>query len=74
MFWVPQSARMGVGVSILSYAGQVTVGVSTDEGLVPDPEAIVAAFEAEVRALRRPASRGPRASATPTRARRVPRG
>ena len=74
MFWVPQSARMGVGVSILSYAGQVTVGVSTDEGLVPDPEAIVAAFESEVRALRRPASRGPRAGATPIRARRVPRG
>jgi WS/DGAT/MGAT family acyltransferase len=53
MFWVPQSARMGVGVSILSYAGQVTVGVSTDEGLVPRPEGIVAAFESEVRALRR---------------------
>jgi WS/DGAT/MGAT family acyltransferase len=52
MFWVPQSARMGVGVSILSYAGQVTVGVSTDQGLVPNPEAIVAGFESEFRALR----------------------
>jgi hypothetical protein len=55
LFWVPQSARMGVGVSILSYAGKVTIGVSTDEGLVPDPEAIVAGFESELRALRPPA-------------------
>ncbi len=55
MFWVPQSARMGVGVSILSYAGQVTIGVSTDEGLVPDPESIVAGFESELRAFRAPA-------------------
>jgi len=36
-----------LGVSILSYAGQVRLGVITDAGLVPDPEAIVSAFEAE---------------------------
>lgn len=65
MFWVPQSARMGVGVSILSYAGQVTVGVSTDEGLVPDPEAIVGSFESEFQALRRWAKRA--APARPAR-------
>ncbi|HET9315759.1 MAG TPA: wax ester/triacylglycerol synthase family O-acyltransferase [Vicinamibacteria bacterium] len=74
MFWVPQSARMGVGVSILSYAGQVTVGVSTDEGLVPDPEAIVAAFESEVRALRRPVRQRRRAGVTPARLRLPARG
>jgi hypothetical protein len=68
MFWVPQSARMGVGVSILSYAGQVTIGVSTDQGLVPDPEAIVAGFEAEFRALRLAASPRPsRTQAPPAR-------
>jgi WS/DGAT/MGAT family acyltransferase len=47
MFWVPQSGRLGMGVSILSYAGQVWMGVITDEGLVPDPETIIAGFQAE---------------------------
>ena len=47
-FWVPQAAHLGLGVSIFSYAGEVTVGVAADVGLVPDPEALVAAFEAEL--------------------------
>jgi WS/DGAT/MGAT family acyltransferase len=48
MFWVPQSARLGLGVSILSYAGQVRLGVATDSGLVPDPESIIEAFQKEM--------------------------
>ncbi len=48
MFWVPQSAHLGLGVSILSYAGQVTIGIATDAGLVPDPQAITAAFHDEI--------------------------
>jgi WS/DGAT/MGAT family acyltransferase len=44
MFWVPQSGRMGLGVSIISYAGEIVVGVITDQGLVPDPETIVKHF------------------------------
>jgi WS/DGAT/MGAT family acyltransferase len=47
MFWVPQAGGVGVGVSILSYAGQVRLGVLVDEGLVPDPEEITSAFRAE---------------------------
>jgi diacylglycerol O-acyltransferase / wax synthase len=47
MFWVPQSGRLGIGVSILSYAGSVWMGVMTDAGLVPDPEAIIAGFHTE---------------------------
>jgi WS/DGAT/MGAT family acyltransferase len=47
MFWVPQSGRLGLGVSILSYAGQVWLGIMTDQGLVPDPETIIAGFQAE---------------------------
>jgi WS/DGAT/MGAT family acyltransferase len=50
MFWVPQSARLGLGVSILSYAGQVRIGVATDAGLIPDPDAIISAFQDEMRA------------------------
>jgi WS/DGAT/MGAT family acyltransferase len=51
MFWVPQAAKAGLGVSIFSYAGQVTVGVSVDAGLVPDPHRLVIAFQDELRAL-----------------------
>ncbi|HEU4326403.1 MAG TPA: wax ester/triacylglycerol synthase family O-acyltransferase [Roseiflexaceae bacterium] len=47
MFWVPQSGRLGLGVSILSYAGNVTLGIATDAGLAPDPETIIANFNAE---------------------------
>ena len=36
--WVPRAGDMGFGVSIFSYAGQVTVGFSTDSDLMPDPE------------------------------------
>jgi diacylglycerol O-acyltransferase len=46
MFWVPQPAQLGMGISILSYAGDVVVGVATDAGLVPDPETIIEDFDA----------------------------
>lgn len=56
--WVPQSGRMGLGVSIFSYDGQVVVGVASDKGLIPDPESIAAAFEEEFEALAAWAGRG----------------
>jgi diacylglycerol O-acyltransferase / wax synthase len=52
-FWVPQSGRLGLGVSILSYAGQVTLGIATDAGLVPDPERIIEDFHDEFELLKR---------------------
>ncbi len=36
--WVPRAGDMGFGVSISSYAGQVTIGFSTDSELMPDPD------------------------------------
>ena len=51
IFWVPQSGRMGIGISIFSYAGEVTIGVLADAGLVPDPAALVADLHAEFAAL-----------------------
>jgi hypothetical protein len=36
-----------LGVSIISYAGEVMVGIATDAGLAPDPERIIAAFDDE---------------------------
>lgn len=47
MFWVPQSGRLGMGISILSYAGNVYLGLATDAALIPDPEAIIEHFYEE---------------------------
>jgi len=44
MFWVPQSGDIGMGVSILSYAGGVQFGLITDAKMCPDPEAIIERF------------------------------
>lgn len=59
MFWVPHPADLGMGVSIFSYNGQVTVAVVTDAGLVPDPEVITAAFEREFAAMRAAVEQAP---------------
>lgn len=37
MFWVPQAGDIGLGVSIVSYAGQVQFGVVADEAIMTDP-------------------------------------
>jgi WS/DGAT/MGAT family acyltransferase len=52
MFWVPQSGRLGLGVSILSYDGGVRVGVAADAGLIDDPREIVAGYGAALAELR----------------------
>jgi len=59
MFWVPQRARIGIGISILSFAGKVQVGVIADEALVPDPAELIQAFEDEFDTLKVLASLAP---------------
>ena len=56
MFWVPRGGDIGLGLSILSYAGNVYIGIATDAGLMPDPQAIVDAYHAELADLLRLAS------------------
>jgi WS/DGAT/MGAT family acyltransferase len=51
MFWVPQSGDIGMGVSILSYAGEVQFGLATDRALCPDPEHVIARFRPEFEKL-----------------------
>ena len=51
MFWVPQSGDIGMGVSILSYAGGVQFGLITDAKMCPDPEAIIERFAPEFEKL-----------------------
>jgi hypothetical protein len=47
LFWVPQNGSVGLGVSILSYAGGVQFGVISDTNLCPDPQKIIDGFEPE---------------------------
>jgi len=51
LFWVPQSGNIGMGVSILSYAGQVQFGVITDAARCPDPDRIIERFAPEFEKL-----------------------
>ena len=51
MFWVPQSGDIGMGLSILTYDGRVQIGLVTDRGLVPDPDAIAMRFALEFERL-----------------------
>jgi WS/DGAT/MGAT family acyltransferase len=53
MFWVPQRATIGVGISILSFAGTVRLGVIADTRLIEDPGRLVTAIEAEFADLER---------------------
>jgi WS/DGAT/MGAT family acyltransferase len=52
MFWVPQRADIGLGISILSFAGKVQVGILADTALMPDAAELARAFEKEFEALR----------------------
>ena len=47
MFWVPQSGDIGLGVSVLSYGGNVQFGVMADTVLCPGPQEIIDQFEPE---------------------------
>jgi diacylglycerol O-acyltransferase len=47
MFWVPRSGNVGLGISIFSYNGKVTMGIAADEGLMPDAEVLLEGFEEE---------------------------
>lgn len=51
LFWVPQSGGIGLGISLLSYAGELSFGVAADARRVPDPEAIPPLFVAQFEAL-----------------------
>jgi diacylglycerol O-acyltransferase len=65
VFWVPQAARLGLGVSIFSYAGAVTVGVIADALVVKRPEEVVAALDEELVSLLPLGEPAPEAAASP---------
>ncbi|MEZ4566348.1 MAG: wax ester/triacylglycerol synthase family O-acyltransferase [Desulfobacterales bacterium] len=51
MFWVPRIGGLGLGISIISYNGKVSLGIATDTNLVHDPKAILDNFEKEYKML-----------------------
>jgi WS/DGAT/MGAT family acyltransferase len=64
MFWVPHPGKqLGMGISILSYNGNVSLAVISDAHLVPDPEAITDRFGHEfaemLRLAREPVAAAP---------------
>lgn len=52
MAWVPQAGRVSLGLSIISYNGKVYVGVISDEGLVANPDAVLAGFYEDFEVLK----------------------
>ena len=51
MFWVPRMGDLGLGISIISYDGRVSLGIATDTGLVKNPNRILENFGNEYRML-----------------------
>tara|TARA_R110002072_G_scaffold4650_2_gene32199 strand:- start:50738 stop:52219 length:1482 start_codon:yes stop_codon:yes gene_type:complete len=48
MFWVPQTGDLGLGLSIISYAGQIQFGLVGDAKLFPKPERIINRFVSQI--------------------------
>lgn len=51
MFWVPQAGDISMGISVLSFNGQVQFGLMTDAAVIPDPDAVIARFGEEFEQL-----------------------
>ena len=49
--WPPESGNIGLGVSIISYDGELTIGLLVDEHLVHDPDGILAAIGDQLRTI-----------------------
>ena len=45
--WVPMTGDQSLGICIYSYNGQVTVGIATDAGLIPEPGIVATMIEGQ---------------------------
>ena len=52
--WVPVTGPLGLGLSIVSYAGQLSVGLASDAQLVPGHDRLLALLDEEVSVLHTP--------------------
>jgi WS/DGAT/MGAT family acyltransferase len=53
VFWIPTPGNLGLGISFISYAGKITLGITSDQGLIPDPETILDYFYQEFAQMQR---------------------
>ncbi len=51
MFWVPQTRGVGMGISILSYAGDIRIGLMMDDALAAKPGLVMQEIEREIELL-----------------------
>ncbi|MEM9597122.1 MAG: WS/DGAT domain-containing protein [Acidobacteriota bacterium] len=51
LFWVPQRANIGLGISIFSFSDEVRIGIISDVAVVAEPDDLVAEIEAELERL-----------------------
>ncbi|MGO8888254.1 MAG: wax ester/triacylglycerol synthase family O-acyltransferase [Streptosporangiaceae bacterium] len=56
MGWVPVTGPLGLGFSIVSYAGQLSVGLASDAHLLPGHDRLLARLDEEISALHTPAA------------------
>ncbi|WP_157622745.1 WS/DGAT domain-containing protein [Solimonas soli] len=70
VFWPPQSGGIGIGISLLSYAGHTSIGISSDIAVMRSPRLLLDAFAAELQELVSHAGAG---AAGPRRRRAVTR-
>ncbi len=68
LFAVPHPGDLAIGMSIFSYAGEISVTLNTAAAVIPHPEDIIAGFHADFRALQRAVG----ADAEPVRPAEVP--
>ena len=54
MGWVPVTGPLGLGLSIVSYAGQLSVGLANDTHLLPGHDRLLALLDEEIGALHTP--------------------
>jgi WS/DGAT/MGAT family acyltransferase len=66
MFWVPQSGEISIGISIISYSGEVTLGLMVDEQLVKDPQLVMDYFAQQFELLAERANIANNTHPTPT--------
>ena len=50
LLWVPTSGPISLGVSVVSYAGQLSLGICADAVVVPDADALTALLTEELQA------------------------
>jgi len=52
MFWAPQPARVGLGITIFSFADKVYIGINADPKVMPEPDTLVDCVAAEFEEMR----------------------